>query len=463
MKLAFNATADVTDQLPDAAAHARVALQTAARRVGESRGRLGFNCPNFFESVQQVVVIASSSRSGSSMLAEELRRSGRFLHLAGEINPFLRLAGLAWPDCGTSDQLDAAMCSGEQARALQDYISLEVGAPVGADDEFDVEEFDESLYRRLCLQWPLANFTPEEVSVQSARALSELERVRGRRCNWAEDLQLFHALFLRRLRQNRPSINPYYYDLDRSLISRIFTDVRTPSGPPSPVLIEEPPFILVRPWLRWRTADLAEHPLIIKTPSNAYRINFLRALFPSAKLRILHLTRNPAASINGIYDGWRHWGFHAHYVGPSLVVPGYSEPGLTDRGWWKFDLPPGWRKHLRSTLEEICAFQWSSAQSAIVACAGEADLDYQRFRFEDLLTSPESRRRVLTRLFAWVGIGERELPTSLSQPLSPIMATATPRRLRWRDNATRLRTVLSHPTTRRMTLALGYHDESEWI
>ena len=41
---------------------------------------------------------------------------------------------------------------------------------------------------------------------------------------------------------------------------------------------------------------------MIKTPSNAYRLPFIQALFPSARIRILHLVRNPAASINGLIE-----------------------------------------------------------------------------------------------------------------------------------------------------------------
>ena len=41
---------------------------------------------------------------------------------------------------------------------------------------------------------------------------------------------------------------------------------------------------------------------MMKTPSNAYRASFLRALFPNARVQVLHLTRNPAAAINGLVD-----------------------------------------------------------------------------------------------------------------------------------------------------------------
>ena len=56
----------------------------------------------------QLVLIASSSRGGSSVFSEYLRRSRSLIHLQGEINPFLVRAGLSYHDTDTgSDALEA--------------------------------------------------------------------------------------------------------------------------------------------------------------------------------------------------------------------------------------------------------------------------------------------------------------------------------------------------------------------
>jgi hypothetical protein len=465
MRLGAYAELDERPPLQGDAALRWATLKVAAHRLGESRKRLATEASGFFDSVRQVVLCASSSRSGSSLLARLLSGSSQFLHFPGEINPFLRLAGLAWPESGPSDYLPPEKCTGEAIRALQDYLALEAGGPAVMYEGVTVgDEFDESLYRRLCLQWPLEEFNLAEVTTARAAALTEMERRCERRCDWAADLQLFHALFLRRIQINHPAVNPFYYDLDRTLIRELFLGLRIPDGPPSSVLIEEPPFILVRPWVRWRPADLAGRTLLLKTPSNAYRLGFLRALFPSARLRILHLTRNPAASINGIYDGWHHWGFHSHYVGSELEIPGYSEPGRADRGWWKFDLPPGWQEHTCAPLEQICAFQWRSAQTAILAFARKAGADYLRVRFEDILHSPENRLRVYRDLCSWLEMADDDnLLDALSRPLPPVMATKAPRQRRWHENLRVLKRVLNHPTILSLAGMLGYQDESEWI
>lgn len=441
----------------------RLTLTTAASRLEESRTRLANVSSGFLDSVREVVLIASSSRSGSSMLTEMLTRSSEFLCLPGEVNPYLRLAGLAWPDSGASDRLAPEACSAEARRCLQEHLALEVGTPADCNDPRAESEFDESLYRRLCLQWPLEEFRLEEVAGARRAALAEVSRVLGRPCQWETDLQLFHALFLKRIHRSRPSVNAYYYDIDRALVRRVFPELRTPEGPPSPFLIEEPPFILVRPWARWQPGDLRRRPLLIKTPSNAYRLEFLRALFPAARFRVLHLTRNPAASINGMYEGWHHWGFHSYYVGPELEVPGYGGEGSADHGWWKFDLPPGWQDYLRAPLESICTFQWVAAQAAILEFARRAAPDYKRFRFEEIADSDESRLGVCRDLCAWLGVGGDATPENFSRPLLPVMATAPPRRYRWRYRAELLEHVINQPSVQSLACELGYEDRSEWI
>src|SRR2546421_2354328 len=77
-------------------------------RLATLRRLRGPAVPDFSLRVRELVVVASSSRGGSSMLAETLRESSALLHLHAEINPFLRLVGLTFPESGSgSDRLDA--------------------------------------------------------------------------------------------------------------------------------------------------------------------------------------------------------------------------------------------------------------------------------------------------------------------------------------------------------------------
>jgi hypothetical protein len=433
-----------------------------AEKLETSLQRTERTDPGDLDQVQEVIVILSSSRSGSSLLVEILKSCTKFLHFCAEINPFIRLAGLAWPHSGVdSDALLAGHCAGRARSVLKRQLRAEVGRPVAAGDPADIGEIHtEQLYRRLCLQWPLEDFTVEEVRMATMQALQSVRRFSGRPCDWSSELSSFYIFFLLELQANHPSVNPYYYDLDRQLIARIAPDTALPSGPPSPILVEEPPFVPIRPWRSCDAADLRRYPLVIKTPSNAYRPMFLRALFPNARIRMLHLTRNPAAAINGLVDGWRSGAFHSHYVGAALPDPRHPQAGLADQGWWKFDLPTGWRRHVMDPVERICAFQWCSAQRAILDVRTDGE-HYRQLKFEDVLTDFKDNREGLRELRGWLG-DECFFRRGLAgRP--PIMSTLPPRPGRWRDNEDTLREVLQGSDVRELSDELEYADPSGWI
>jgi hypothetical protein len=418
----------------------------------------------FFRSVSEVIVVASCSRSGSTLFTELLKSSPKFYHFQGEINPFLRLAGLAWPDSQTgSDALGQEHALNQGISVLETLLASEAGCPSGQESDLAraKEDFSAQLYRRLCLQWPLEHFTCGEVCSAAEWALSKIERVLERKCDWQTDLSHFHALFLSRLKQEHPVIDINYYDLDRSFLPVLPEEGPRPSGPPCPLVIEEPPFILVQPWVQWRAEELPSRALLIKTPSNAYRLPFLQALFPFSRFRILHLTRNPAASINGMLDGWRHRGFHSHYVGDDLQIQDFSHSENLDSGWWKFDLPPGWRTASKTTLEQVCAFQWRSAQQSILEFARETGVDYLQVRFEDIANSLTAHGSMPFMVREWLGCGE--LLGETTRFALPVMATQAPRPGRWRERATMLNDVLQTDSIRQLCRDLGYEDQREWI
>lgn len=229
------------------------------------------------------------------------------------------------------------------------------------------------------------------------------------------------------------------------------------------MLVEEPPFVLPRVWRRADERDLRTKALVIKTPSNAYRLAFLRALFPNARVRVLHLTRNPAASINGLYDGWRHTGFHAHRMREPLRIAGYAEDCPGDRWWWKFDLPPGWQDFTDAPLLEVCAFQWRSPHQAVLDDVERGDVDYLRLRFEDVIRGPHSRAACFQRLGEWLGIPfDGAFRRTACQGVEPVAATAPPRPRRWQACGEAIRRAID-PQVRAVAERLGYGAEDDWI
>jgi sulfotransferase family protein len=410
----------------------------------------------------EVIVVASSSRSGSSFFAELLKRSDRYCHLAGEVNPFLRLVGLSWPESGMrSDELLPEHSSGQAADAFKRLLWYEAGFETEDALEAADHAFITRLRIRLLLQWPSEDFSYDEIHQAVNTSLSQLCQATGRSFNWATDLQQFYASLLAQLRSQHPAIHPYYYDIDPLTIERVFSDLPKPEGPPSHSILEEPPFILVRPWSSWDLGASRRRTLVIKTPSNAYRLYFLHRLFPRAKFRVLHLTRNPAASINGLMDGWRHCGFHSHYIGPSLQIQGYSRPDNRDSGWWKFDLPPSWEERQSATLAEVCSFQWYSANQSILEFAENTGVDYLRIRYEDLLTDFARHPADLQALRRW--LGNHEFLAEKSGTIPFVMATHIPQPRRWRRNAAALGSALRDAQVSQVANRLGYCNENDWL
>ncbi|MFE4589266.1 sulfotransferase [Streptomyces laurentii] len=417
--------------------------------------------------IRDVVVLASSSRGGSSMVAETLRASEALLHMQGEINPFLRLTGLGAPHSGDCDRLDAGHLAGldpDQRALLDTELAHDIGSPAPWGDPRDDERFVTDVAARLVMQWP---DVPVDPVVLARTAGSVLARLRVKSLASGAVLPCPESFFLTLLteltRLGLP-FNPWCYDLPARLLHAETADTRS-TAVPGETLIEEPPFVLPRPWCPATAHDAATRPLVVKTPSNAYRFGFLRALFPRARFRIVHLTRNPAAAVNGLHDGWLHHGFHAHRMARPLGIGGYVDRHPENRWWWKFDLPYGWQEFTRAPLLDVCAFQWRSAHRAVLDEPDGADGPVERItvRFEDLIGTAAGRVACFERLADRLCIPfDGAFRRAARDGIGPVVATAPPRAGRWRERADAIRAALG-PEDKEVAERLGYTDEAEWI
>ncbi len=427
----------------------RPALAPARARLAALSARRGDAVQGLCGEVRDVVLIASSSRGGSSVFAELLRRCGGMLHLQAEINPFFTLAGADPLSTGTGCDHIPAGWPIDQDRLDHD-LSFDVGELDPGPPDLRVWAGD--LAWRLQLAWPQAEVDPEEVrgwlrAAWAAAGPGDLEHAVLRT----------HELVLRAAAQALPSLNPMFYDIPTDPAG---LPAPPPDGPPGPAVLEEPPFVAARPWRRAERAALRARPLVIKTPSNAHRLPFLCGLFPRARVRVLHLRRNPAAAINGLVDGWRFRGFHSHRLaGPFGPLRG-ARPA--DAAWWKFDLPPGWTAELHRPLEEVCARQWAAAHTAVLDFL-DAHPEVERLEVpvEPLLGGPAERGPALARALAWIG-APAALPERAPAP-PPVMATAAPRARRWFDRAEALEPALALPWVQDTARRLGYTDRDAWI
>jgi hypothetical protein len=423
---------------------------------------------DFTDRVRRLVVIGSSSRGGSTIFAELLRQTDGLLHLRAEINPFLRLTDLCFPASGTSDRLVAAQAAPARVR-LGELLFYETGHPVaGFRDAEGLWSFAVDLACRLTLQWPRSSFEPSTLLPAIEATLARLARQLGWRPDELRDVQLFHAAFLAELRRTYPEIDPWLYDIAPDLLER-YCGPRPPQPLLPELLIEEPPFVALGPWSYPTADDLERRPLVIKTPSNAYRLDFFQQLFHRSQISLVHLVRNVAASVNGLYDAWRSAAFFSHRLSTDLRIGSYSECFPWGSRWWKLDLPPGWERWTARPLHEVCAFQWRSAHESLLAWredpAPASAASHLALRFEEMMGAPQERRDAFDRLSAFLGLSlEDSVKAALDDRLPPLMATSRPRQRRWFERAALLQDVLQDPANIAVMERLGYElDPSTWI
>ena len=391
--------------------------------------------------VRTLILILSASRSGSSMLAEALRTLPEFNHLEGEPTPHLNIAGLAYPTSGTgSDLLTEA--TKPALKTLDRLLTRDIWSePQFPKTSRDILLFAERLAWRLTVQWPTEAFDFDLIHQWTRSALSQNPSVAGSELH----IESFHLNLLREVRLVHPLVNPWYYDLPLRALTTAYGEGIVPQGPPSEVIIEEPPFTLVRPAYPVTREQMAAKPLVIKSPSNIYRLQFFPFLFPNAHIRILHLTRHFDPCVTSMITAWESHAFHAHKMSGILRIRGTKN---ADRDWWKLELPPGWEITVNSSLEDVCAFQWISTNRRILEVRTRGDLDSFQAKYEDLV-SPDRRIQAATHLATWLRL---ERPERLAEAIKNV-----PRVMAIRSSSRRLRENWAEDQALSETLrSLGY-------
>ena len=367
------------------------------------------------ENLREVVLLCSSSRGGSSISTEWLRQHTGLLHLRAEINPLLQRAGLVYPHANSSDALPLEAGSKSQREILWKELACEVGYyHTEALSETDWLQFANDLHVRFQWQWP-----HQPLSRLFMQRAVQVVRERQRLTVSIPSITQFYCELIAHIQRDFPHIDPRWYDIDTRSIDTYFPALGPLILPQQ--IIEEPPFVLISPWKRASPYDLSTKPLIIKTPSNAYRIPFFRSFFSRQQLKILHLKRQAEHAINGLMDGWMYSrGFHAHWI-DSVCIP---HPDIPKR-LWKYDLPPGWNQLQAAPLHQVCAFQWLQAHRFTLQSRSLSD-DYHSIWFSELLRHQEEE---IGELWRWLHVEPQSISPIRAMPL--VMATCPPRAQRW--------------------------------
>jgi hypothetical protein len=173
----------------------------------------------------------------------------------------------------------------------------------------------------------------------------------------------------------------------------------------------------------------AQLRLLEKTPKNALRIPFLRALFPDA--HFLFLYRDPAENISSILEGWLSQRFIAY-----RALPGWPH------GSWSFLLPPGWETLREKSVVEIAAYQWQMANTTIVEdLAALPRTAWSLVRYTDLVREPRQTIQRIAQFAALPWDHQVEQHVAQSLPHSS-MTLSAPAADKWRKHAGQLAPLL---------------------
>jgi len=206
--------------------------------------------------------------------------------------------------------------------------------------------------------------------------------------------------------------------------------------------------------LRFFYQRLGHGPVLDKTCINVMRIPYLYRLFPNA--RFIFIQRDGRDNISSMMDGWRHGrsdgSFHlTQFFGPFPETVAINDGEFDE---WHFFLPPGWRDYNRASLEEVCAFQWLSANRlALEAKKDIPEAQWIHLRYEDLFERPvEMFGNVFDRLE--IPFSE-ELKARCANLRPTSIVKGMPRRQKWKEhNPEAIERIL--PLIRPMLKEMGY-------
>lgn len=167
-----------------------------------------------------------------------------------------------------------------------------------------------------------------------------------------------------------------------------------------------------------------------KTPKNALRIPFIKAVFPDALFIFLH--RQARDNISSIIDAWRSGRFVTYRQLPNWQA-----------GEWSLLLPSGWRELNGQPLEKIAAFQWQSVNRQIINnLATLPDDDWISVSYENFLHDPAGTSKRICE-FSDIPFGPRMQALANGQLPNSRYTLTPPDPDKWRKNEREVMAVLA--------------------
>lgn len=197
--------------------------------------------------------------------------------------------------------------------------------------------------------------------------------------------------------------------------------------------------------------------VVDKTCINVMRVPYLHRLFPRAHFIYIH--RDGRDNISSMMEGWRHDGHFAlaKSLGPFPAQVAINGGEFTE---WSFFVPPRWREYNHASLEEVCAYQWITAnRMALDAAVGVPRALWIQLRYEDIFDRPVNMfMEVFERLGLPFDEAVRSRCATLNKRPTSIVKGA-PGRDKWKEhNPQAIERIL--PVIRPLMQELGYAMDS---
>lgn len=206
--------------------------------------------------------------------------------------------------------------------------------------------------------------------------------------------------------------------------------------------------------LRYFYARLGAGWVLDKTCINVMRIPYLHKLFPQAKF--VFIQRDGRDNVSSMMDGWRMGRTDGRFELTQFFGPFPEEVAINGGEFreWCFFLPPGWRDYNHASLEEVCAFQWLTANRLALAAKAQVPADqWVHLRYEDIFERPVEMFRAAFEQLGIAFTPEIEAHCRNLQPTS--IVKGAPKRQKWREsNPEAIERIL--PMIAPMQRELGY-------
>jgi len=190
-----------------------------------------------------------------------------------------------------------------------------------------------------------------------------------------------------------------------------------------------------------------------KNNQNGLCVPYLYRLFPDACF--IYVKRSPGDNINSLIEGW---GRPDEFAGWSDALP--SRVAIEDGRYkrWCFFLADGWREYTTASIEEVCEFQYTSMNQAILAAR---DLvpgqQWTEVFYEDLVRDPVGSFR---EIFRYCDLGfDAQLQHHTQDVLrTPYNAFSEIRVDKWKESRNHEKIARILPKVQKTALAMGYAD-----